>query len=99
MDAKPKHFPLRGKHPGVDQFGTRLGQGTLVRIGKFFVKFAREHQSQHRVAEKFQPLVVGQGIFLLVRDGRMRQREAEETFVAELMTETDLEFGKVGHRI
>jgi len=49
------------------------------------------------VQKSLQPLVVRQRIVLLVRDGRMRQCEPKQGFVAELMAEAGLEFGEGGH--
>jgi hypothetical protein len=40
---------------------------------------------------------MGGGDAVFVRDGRMREREAQPAFVAELVAETLLEFGEGGH--
>ena len=65
--------------------------------GKFFVKLLRQDEPQHRVAEKFQPLVVRGRHAVFMRDGRMRERKAQQIFVAESVAETVLKCGEVGH--
>jgi hypothetical protein len=42
---------------------------------------------QHGVAEKFQSLIVFARHAAFVRDGRMREREAQQICVAEIVTE------------
>jgi hypothetical protein len=59
----------------------------------------REDELQHRVAEKFQSLVVLARHAAFVRDGRMREREPQQIFIAELIAEAILKCGKVGHGI
>jgi len=49
---------------------------------------------QHGVAEKFQPLIVFARHAAFVRDGRMREREREQFFVAKIICETFLKFSK-----
>ena len=86
-----------GQRAAVDQLGARLGQRAFVERGKFFVQLAREHELQHGVAEKFQPLVVRRWRAGFVRDGRMRERQPQQALVAERITETGLEFGEFRH--
>jgi hypothetical protein len=54
---------------------------------------------QHRVAEKFQPLIVCRCHATFMRDGRMCKREAQQIFVAEFITEAGLKFSEFGHGI
>ena len=58
MRAEVKRAGVFGQRAAIDEFGARLGQRAFVECGKFFVKLARQDELQHRVAEKFQPLVV-----------------------------------------
>ena len=99
MRAEVKRTGVFGQRAAVDEFGARLRQRAFIERGKLFVKFLRKDELQHGVAEKFQPLVVRGRRAAFVRDGRMREREAQQIFVAELKTEVILKCGEVGHGI
>jgi hypothetical protein len=45
---------------------------------------------QHRVAEEFQPLIMRRRRVAFVRDGRMREREAQQVFGPEFAAEAVL---------
>ena len=81
----------------VHQFRARFRERAFVRFGKFFVKFAGQDQSQHGIAEKFQPLIVQDGDVAFVRPGGVREREAQEVFVVEPATKSFLKCGEFGH--
>ena len=84
---------MLGQRAAVDQFGAALGQRSFIERGKFFVKLVSQDELQHGVAEKFQPLVVRHGHAAFVRDGRMRERQPQQSLVAERVSETGLKFG------
>ena len=88
---------VRRQRAGVDQAGARLGEHAFVGIGKLFVKLARQHQAEHGVAEKFEALVGLNGRALLVRDGRMREREPQQRGVGERVAEALLQCVEVVH--
>ena len=93
MRAEVKREGAFGEGAAVDKFGACLRQRPFVERGKFFIQFLRENQLQHGIAEKFQPLIMRYRRIVFVCDGRMREREAQQAFVAEFVTETGLKFG------
>ena len=97
MRAQIQRAAVRGERSGVHQFRAGFCEQAFVGVGKFFVKFARQRQTQNGVAEKFQPLIMRRWLVLLVRDGRMRERKAQQIFVAESVAETRLKCGKFRH--
>ena len=97
MRAEIEGAAFFGERAAVDQFGARLGERAFAKCGKFFVKFAREDELQHGVAEKFEPLIVLDGHALLVGNGGMRQRQPQQTGIAESVAQAGLEFLKFGH--
>ncbi len=88
---------MRGESGGVHQFGPGFGERAFIGLRKFFKKLARKNQAQHGIAKKFQPLIMGQGDILLVRNGRMRQRQAQQGIVAEPVTKAFLKCDVLGH--
>ena len=68
---------MNGQGAGIHQLGAGFGQDSLIRVGQGFVEMARENHAQHRIAQKLQPLIMRQGFVLVVREGGMRQRQAE----------------------
>ena len=90
---------MSGERSRIHQPGAGLGEQAFVGIGKFFVKFARQNQTKNRVAEIFEPLVVRRRRVGLVRDGRMRERETQQVYVAKNVGETILKCGEVRHEI
>ena len=98
MRAQAQRAAVLGQRCGVDQLGARLGQRPFVGRREIFHRTrCVSTELQHRVAEKFQPLIVRRGRVLLMRDGRMRQRQPQQAFVAELVAETFLKFGEIRH--
>ena len=97
MLAEGKHPAMYGQGAAVDKLGAGLGKRAFVEARKLFVKLARQHELQHGIAEKFQPLVVQDGSSQLMRHGRMRERQTKLVFVTEVVTEADLEGGEIGH--
>jgi len=97
MFAEAEHAAMNGERAAVDEFGAGLGEWAFVEARKFLVKFACQHELQHGIAKKLQPLVVLDGCSLLMRHGRMRERQAKLIFVAEVVTEAGLEGGEIGH--
>src|SRR5882724_13696637 len=94
MRAEVERAGVFGQRAAIDELGARLRQPAFVERGKFFVELLREDELQHGVAEKFQPLIVFARHAVFVRDGRMRERETEKSFVAKAIIETFLKFSK-----
>jgi hypothetical protein len=93
MCAEVKRAGAFGQCAAVDKLGARLRQRPFIKRGEFFVQLARENELQHCVAEEFQPLIVRLRPATFVRNGRMREREAQQAFVAKFVIETGLKFG------
>ena len=99
MFAQTEPASLLGKRAAIDHLRPGLGQRAFTHHRKFFVEFNREDKLQHGVAEKFQPLIMLYGSALLMRDRGMRQREAQQAFITERITEARLKSAESGHRI
>ena len=75
--SQPQGAGVNGQGAGIHQLGAGFGQDSLIRVGQGFVEMARENHAQHRIAQKLQSLIMRQGFVLVVREGGMRQRQAE----------------------
>jgi hypothetical protein len=107
MRAEAEGAGVFSQRAAVDEFRAPFCQRTFVGRGKFLVELLRKDELQHGVTEKFQPLIVRgpslrfvparHSFALLMGDGRMRERQPQQALVAERITETGLEFRKLGH--
>jgi hypothetical protein len=97
MFAQRERAAMHGERAAIHQLGAGFGQRAFIEGGKFFVEFAGQRELQHGVAKEFEPLIVLDGRALLMRHGRMRQREAQQAFVAKRVSKAGLEGGEVGH--
>src|SRR5262249_3506086 len=61
---------------GVDELCPQACEHALVRLGKSRVKLLARAKTKHSVAQKLEPLIVGDA-FALVREARVRQRLLE----------------------
>jgi len=59
----------------IDHFGAGFGQRPLAESRKLLVELARQHELEDSVAQELKPLIGLQRHALLVRDGRVRQRQ------------------------
>jgi hypothetical protein len=73
--AEPPRDPGEGGH--VHHGSTQLGQLTLGEVGLAAVELVGDDQAEDRVAEELQALV-GRQAAVLVREGPVGQREAEQ---------------------
>ena len=97
MFAQTQCAAMQSEGPAIDQLGAGFGERAFVDVAKLFEKFTGQRQLQHRVAEKFQALVVLHGRPLFVGDGGMRERQPQPGFVMEMVTQSGLKRGEVGH--
>ena len=88
---------MLGKRARIHHAGTALGEDSFIHRRILLVKFVREDELQHGVAEKFQALVVLKAGATFVRDGRMREREAQQALVLEPVGQLFLQRSEVGH--
>ena len=58
-----------------------------------------DHQLEHGIAEKFQPLIVKVECFALEREARMGQGFGEEERIAELVADVPLERVHMGGQL
>ena len=99
MCAEVKRAGAFGQCAAVDELGASLCQRPFVERWEFFVQLVRENELQHGIAEKFQPLIVRLCPTAFMRNGRMRECDAQQIFVAEFVTETGLQGGEFGHEL
>ncbi len=74
---------LLGQRFLVDHSRPRLGQRALVARGKLAEQLRANHQLQHRIAQKFQPLIVLERLTFFVAHRGMRQRQLQQRGVLE----------------
>jgi len=85
---KPHILRERLEMMPVHQLRPENGQPALRQLGKPAVKFRRYRKLKHRIAQKFEPLIVGRPLTLFVAEGGMRQSKAQKGRVRKRVTET-----------
>ena len=74
----------------ADAAATTTRQVTLVGTGEALEQQAGDHQAQHRVAEKFEPLVV------VGAEAAVRQRTGQQERIVEAMADAPLQCLETG---
>ena len=97
MRAESQRAPAGAQRAAVDQFGAGFGERAFVEVRKSFIQFPGQSELQHGVAEELEALVVLHGRAQFVGDGWMGHRELQEAFIAEGVTESDLQCSEVRH--
>ena len=74
-----------------DEAGAHLGELPLAEFRKMIEQPLGEDELEHRIAEKFETLVVEVMPLRLVPDGRMRERLRKQERIAELVFQSHFE--------
>jgi hypothetical protein len=90
--AESQTSALLSERATIDHLGAGLGKRTFANVWEFLVEFARQDELKDSVTEEFEALIVLNGGALLVRNGRMRQRQSQQIRIAESVTQAGLEF-------
>ena len=81
----------------IHQMRARFGQGPFAESRKLLVKLAAEDESEHGIAQKLQPLVVLRHAGRFMRNGGMRQRQAQQVRIPETVAESFLKRAEMRH--
>lgn len=79
-----------GQIAGADQVGPKLGQHPLAQVAVTGEQIVADHQLEHRISQKLEPLV-GLGQSLLVGMGLVQQSQLKQTRVAEAILQDPLQ--------
>lgn len=88
---------LSSQRRSIHQLSPRLGQRPLTQPRKPVVELRSNGQLDHRIPQELQPLIVVLAPTFFMGHGRMRQSQGEESRIAKLVPQSDLEIFESGH--